>query len=163
MTEPAQAAGWFAAAWLYGMGLGVLYGFLRPLRPRLTTLADLVFSAAAIWAWLVLSFGICGGDLRLSCTMGLAAGGVFWELTAGRLLRPVFFGFWRGVGRVFGWITRPVKDLLKIFRNFIKKVLHIGKKWVTIGWNRCCLRQQKKGMWGHGKKRKDKAGIPVRK
>lgn len=163
MTEPVQAAGWFAQALLLGMGLGCLYGFLRPLRPRLTTLADLVFSAAAIWAWLVLSFGICGGDLRLSGTLALAAGGFCWELTAGRLLRPVFLGFWRLVGRVFGWITRPVQYFLKIFRKFIKNVLHKGKQWVTIGWNRCCPRQGRKGMWDHGRKKKNKAGIPLRK
>ena len=65
MTAPALDAARFSAACLLGMGLGVIYGFLRPLRPRLTALADLIFVACFGAAWVYHSFGICRGDLRL--------------------------------------------------------------------------------------------------
>ena len=42
---------------LLGAGLGLLYEFLRPLRPKRTAAADLIFSLAAIWAAAKLGFG----------------------------------------------------------------------------------------------------------
>ena len=80
---PAQSLRHFGIACLLGVGLGILYGFLRPLRGRLTPLADLVFVVAAFWAWLQLCFGVCRGDIRLGCCMGLPAGIFCWELTVG--------------------------------------------------------------------------------
>ena len=75
MTATAAAAGRFGMACLLGAVLGAVYGFLRPLRPKWTFLADTLFLAAAVLAWLRLSFGICQGDLRLAYTAGLAMGG----------------------------------------------------------------------------------------
>ena len=82
MTAPALAAGRFLAACGIGALLGLFYGFLRPLRPRLTHLCDLLFVIAAFFGWLYLGFGVCLGDLRLGYTAGLAAGGFLWEKTA---------------------------------------------------------------------------------
>ena len=65
MMAPAQAAARFAAACYTGLWLGVVYGFLRPLRPRRTTLSDLLFVGVAGWALIYLTFGVCDGDLRL--------------------------------------------------------------------------------------------------
>ena len=93
MTTPQAAAHRFLAALALGCILGLVYGFLRPLRPRRTTLADGIFLLAALWAWLVLNFEICRGDIRLGYCAGLAAGAFFWEWTAGKLLRPLFGGF----------------------------------------------------------------------
>ena len=45
MTPPALALQRFGAACLLGVGLGLWYDFLRPLRPRNTALSDLVFLA----------------------------------------------------------------------------------------------------------------------
>ncbi|MBQ7801679.1 MAG: hypothetical protein IJ375_05080 [Oscillospiraceae bacterium] len=130
MTAPALAAERFALACLLGLPLGALYGFLRPLRPRRGTLADLLFVAAAAAAWLYLSFGICQGDLRLGYSAGLAAGGFCWEWTAGQLLRPVFSMFWQTIGRFWALLTLPAKKI----SHFLKILFASVKKWVTIKW-----------------------------
>ena len=46
MTPPALAAQRFGLACLLGGGLGLCYGFLRPLRPKRTALSDLLFLPA---------------------------------------------------------------------------------------------------------------------
>ena len=58
MMTPATAAGHFGIALVLGGILGAFYGFLRPLRPKLTGLADLIFIVGFFWAWLILGFGI---------------------------------------------------------------------------------------------------------
>ena len=101
MTAPETGAVSFLWACLLGAGLGILYGFLRPLRPKATWLADGFFVAAVLIVWLYLSFGICRGDIRLSYTAGLFLGAAVWEMTAGKWLRPVFRGFWRMISRIW--------------------------------------------------------------
>ena len=95
MTAPALAAQRVAMALAVGAGLGCFYGFLRPLRPRLTHLCDTVFVLAALWAWIYTSFGLCQGDLRLGYTTAIALGALLWEVSVGRLLRPVWRYFWK--------------------------------------------------------------------
>ena len=51
MIPPALAFQRFGIACLLGVGLGVLYGFLRPLRPRHTGLSDALFLLGAAWSW----------------------------------------------------------------------------------------------------------------
>ena len=51
MTVPSVAAVRFLTACFYGVLLGVLYGFLRPLRRKMTNFADAIFVFAAAWAW----------------------------------------------------------------------------------------------------------------
>ena len=75
MTAPALAARCFGLACLLGVASGLVYGFLRPLRPRFTLLADGIFLLVLFRLWLHLAFGICGGDLRLGYAAGLAIGG----------------------------------------------------------------------------------------
>ena len=83
LNAPALAAQRFGAALLLGATLGIFYGFLRPLRPRFTWLSDTLFVLACFWAWLVLSFGVCLGDLRIGYTAGIGLGCLLWEATAG--------------------------------------------------------------------------------
>ena len=59
MTAPALAARFFGTACLLGAGLGLLYGFLRPLRPRHTLAVDGLFVTVLLWTWICLAFGIC--------------------------------------------------------------------------------------------------------
>lgn len=122
MTAPAVAAGRFGAACLLGLALGLWYGFLRPLRPRWTALSDLLFLLGVFPVWVYLGFGICGGDLRPGYWAGLFLGGLAWELTVGKLLRPVFRLFWKGLGYIFGW---PFPILKKIFTKIGKKVKNV--------------------------------------
>ena len=128
MTAPALAAERFALALGLGLMLGAVYGFLRPLRPKFTALADGLFLLAVLDAWLELSFRICRGDLRLAYAAGLAAGGLIWEWTAGTLLRPVFATFWHMVGKLLGIFLFP----LKIFSKYVKILFAYVKKWVSI-------------------------------
>ena len=123
MTAPAVAACRFGWACLIGAGLGGVYGFFRPLRLRRTAAADALFLLAAVWAWTYLSFGICGGDLRLAYHAGMLLGGILFDRTLGRLLQPIFGWFWRCVGSLCAAIMLPAK----IFLNFLKFYLHLGK------------------------------------
>ena len=89
MTAPGIAARRFLISCLLGLGLGFVYGFLRPFRRRFPKLGDTLFLVAAGWAWLQLSFRVCQGDLRIGYCFGLLAGTLIWELSLGRFLRPV--------------------------------------------------------------------------
>ena len=113
MREPGLGAARFLISCLVGLQLGLLYGFLRPLRPRHKALSDLLFLPALGAAFLYVGFEICRGDLRLGCFLGLAAGAVVWEQTAGRLLRPVFSCFWKGSRRILDFFLLPAKKISK--------------------------------------------------
>ncbi len=130
MTPPALSAARAAMGCLMGMGLGVIYSFLRPLRPRWTGLADLLFLAAFGAAWVYLGFGICGGDLRFGYSASLPVGILLWELTAGRVLRRVFFGFWQIVRKILELLTRPAAKIFQKIASFGKKGLHLRKNRV---------------------------------
>ena len=81
MTAPALAAHRFVCCCLLGAALGVYYEFLRPLRPRHTLAADALFLTGCVWVWLIMSFRVCRGDLRLGYSVGLLAGGIVWDRT----------------------------------------------------------------------------------
>ena len=94
MTAPILAAGRFCAACLIGMLLGAWYDFLRPIRQRLTALADAIF-LLGLWAgWLYLGFAICHGDLRFGYTAGLGLGFLLFKKCLSRLFLPIFAWFW---------------------------------------------------------------------
>ena len=95
MTAPAQAALQFAQGLGLGLCLGILYGFLRPLRRRRAALGDLIFIVAAFWAWLQLSFGICRGDIRMGYTAAPLLGLWAFDRVLGRYLQPIFRFFWK--------------------------------------------------------------------
>ena len=97
MTAPALAAHRFVCCCLLGAALGVYYEFLRPLRPRYTLAADTLFLMGCVWVWLIMSFRVCRGDLRLGYSAGLLAGGIVWDLAFGSLIAPIFSGFWKFV------------------------------------------------------------------
>ena len=113
MTAPALAAVRFGIGCLMGAGLGVVYGFLRPLRPRWTWLADGIFVLCTLWAWVVLSFGVCRGDVRLSFSGSLFLGAFLLDRTLGRLLEPLFRWFWKLLGAVLGLIFLPMQKILQ--------------------------------------------------
>ena len=112
-----------ALTMLLGCGLGLFYGFLRPLRPKRTALSDLLFLPAMGYAWLYLGFAVCRGDLRLGYFSGLALGALAWESTIGKVLRPVFSGFWR----IF---ALPFQKISHFFKKYSKNYLHSAKKWL---------------------------------
>ena len=151
MTAPGVAARQFLIACAMGLGLGLFYGFLRPLRRRHVHLADLLFLPALFYAWLVLGFGICGGDLRPVTMLGLGLGAVAWECSIGRLLRPVFGWFW---GILFRILSLPVRIFKKIFAKiakFAKFLLATGKKAVIMRTMKKPKRVIHKGGRRHGK------------
>lgn len=125
MTVPALAAWRFLIAAGLGALLGLYYGFLRPLRPRLTTLSDLLFVPALFWVWLYLNFGVCLGDIRMGYNAGLLLGGVLFDVTLGRLLRPVFRKFWQLIGY-------PVQKFFKKAAKIANFLLLTAKKAGTM-------------------------------
>ena len=92
MNAPSIAAVRFLTACGYGVVLGLLYGILRPLRPKHTTFADGVFVTAAAWAWLKLSFGICQGDIRIGYTAGLFVGAILCAFNGDSISKSWSFG-----------------------------------------------------------------------
>ena len=96
-----------------GAALGLVYDFLRPLRPKHTALADSLFALAALYAFLVLHFGLCDARLRFAYTVAMAPGALLWERSGGRLLRGVFSGFWNFWGKAAGTSLLPIKKTAK--------------------------------------------------
>ena len=84
MTRPAVAGEALAFAVLLGLGLGLFYTLLYPLRRWKTGLADGVFLLGLFFLWVYLSFGICGGDIRLFQMLGLLGGAAAFYLIPGR-------------------------------------------------------------------------------
>ena len=130
MTHPAISAQQLLTALLLGLGLGLCYGFLRPLYRIGNWLRDLLFLPCILSFWVYLGFGICGGDLRLGYFTALAAGALLWECTIGRLLRPLFFGFWGGIFHIFTFLSHCLKKFFKKWLVLQKKYLHLGKNRV---------------------------------
>lgn len=128
MTAPEIAIHRFLSAALVGAALGCVYGFLRPLRPKHTTLADLLFLFAALYGWLFVQFEICRADIRLVYNLSMIAGGFVWEWTIGRVLRPVFSVFWNTWKKILVFILLPAK----IFCKKVKILFAYVEKWVTI-------------------------------
>ena len=130
MMTPEQAAYRFFWGLMLGAGLGLLYGFLRPLRRRVCWPADILFVGAAFYAWLYLSFAVCRGDIRIGITAALAIGALLWELPLGKLLRRPFAWFWRLSSRMISFLCSPFQKFFQIIMVFFKKVfqmyLHCG-------------------------------------
>ena len=95
-------------------------------------LADLVFGGGLLWAWLYVGFAVCAGDLRLGYTGALFAGAALWELSFGRLLRPIFTVFWRFFARLLRAAASPLIKIAKKTGEIIKFLFATGKKWGTI-------------------------------
>ena len=151
MNDPKLVAANLLTACAIGLGLGLVYGFLRPLRKQSAAFADLLFVLCVFTAWLYLAFGVCHGDLRLGYGAGLAVGAIVWECTAGKLLRPVFRGFWHSVFRVLGFPARFLKKILQKGNIFAKKCFSSAEKWSTIMCGKRCGKQQNKGGRRNGK------------
>jgi hypothetical protein len=158
MIGPETAARWLL--WALGIGaiLGLFYGFLRPAPFRLRHFWDLLFVLAAFYGWLYLGFGICGGDLRFGCTAALAVGGILFDNTVGRLLRPVFCGFWGVIGKTFRLLRKCIKYFFKKVQKIVNFLLASGKKWFRIKWLRYSTPTP--GGRSHGKKKSShQAGV----
>ena len=117
---PETVAARSAAALVLGLGLGLVYDLLRPLRPRHTAFADTLFVLAALWSWLVLGFRVCQADLRLGYSAALGGGWLLWQALPGRLLQPVIFRIWGLLTRFVQFIFRPVKNIFKKSKKNIK-------------------------------------------
>ena len=131
MTAPALAARRLWLAFVLGLGLGLWYALLRPLRRRRSAPADTLFVVAAFCAWLYHGFGVCRGDLRLGYSAGLLLGAVLLDRTLGVRLEPLFSTFWKFIGKILELLLLPGR----IFFGFTKKTVASGGKWVKIKWN----------------------------
>jgi hypothetical protein len=147
MTQPQIVFARLALGLGAGILLGICHGFLRPLRHRCPFTAEALFFLAMAWGWLILGFGVWQGDLRLGYFVPYFGGWLLWEITLGRLVRPLFSGFWAAVEAIFRIFLWPVK---KIF-YFAKILFASVEKWVTIKWNyRRHMRRRPGGMSHEG-------------
>ena len=128
MTVPAVAFHRFLTGLALGCALGILYGFLRPVRRGRAVIPDLVFAAVAGWVYLYYGFAVCRGDLRMGYMAALAVGALAWDRVFGRGLLPIYRGFWAQIGKFLRGIEKIVKKFLKIVKFFFAS----GKKWGTI-------------------------------
>jgi len=153
MNTPSQE---FHRLWmgcLLGLLLGVIYGFLRPLRPKHTILADSLFLIFLIWAWLYQGFAVCRGDLRLGYYAGFPIGAVVWLNTLGRLLSPIFALFWKGVNGFFHGLSLPLKIIFQKIKKIFIFLLASAKKKGTIKSNNDDHIRKKTGGSGDGTKK----------
>jgi hypothetical protein len=146
-VSPALGAWRLGCSFLLGCCLGIFYGFLRPLGTRHRHLADGIFSLAAVWTWLYISFALCRGDIRVIYLMGMVCGIFLWEKTVGLWLRPIFFLIWKVLGTVFRFVLFPLKKILEI----AKILFASGEKWVTIKCTKIWKSRQKRREEIHGK------------
>ena len=146
MTTPFTDACRFGWGLLIGAALGIVYGFLRPLRPRHTTFADFLFALAACYGYLLLQFGICQADVRLAYFLAMICGCILWEWSFGRCLRPVFSFFWAILERIRKLLLLPLKKIWKMTKILFASV----KKWVTIDWYYCDQHLFNRGGKHHG-------------
>lgn len=157
MTGPALDAYRFGFGCLIGGILGIFYGFFRPLRKHHPVIGDLLFTPFLIYGWLYLCFAVCRGDIRIGYCMGLPIGIFLWELTVGRLLRPLFQGFWWLIGRIFKGIGSIFQKILKKLRKFAKKLFASWKKWFTMV--RDIRSQSRKTQGGVPRGKKEKSAV----
>ena len=153
MNGPALDGWRFLCACGIGLILGMYYGFLRPLRPKHTLLSDALFVPALFYGWLYLGFAVCRGDLRMGYCLGLLAGGLVWELTVGRWLRPVFRGLWKLISRIYRAILNIFQKIFKKIHKNSKILFAIWKKSYTIEGNTRRIRRKKNGGVPNGKKK----------
>ena len=130
MTAPLIAAQRFLYAFCTGAVLGILYGFLRPLRPKHTAVSGILFLSATVYGWLFLHLRLCQADIRIAYDLAMLLGGFTWELTIGKLLRPVFSAFWKAACEILRFLCLPFKKISKM----TKILFASGRKWVTIEW-----------------------------
>ena len=150
MTAPASAALRFIFGLLTGAALGFCYDFLRPLRKVCPHFSDFLFVLAAFYLWLFLSFRLCRADIRIPYLIAMGAGAALWEITLGRLFRPLFALFWGLLGKIWYFFLLPFKKTCKM----TKKLFASSKKWVTIKWCNRKHQQERSGGKDHVKVRK---------
>ena len=144
MTAPALAATRFALALGVGVALGLIYGFLRPLGPRLNWLRDSIFVLCALFGWIYLGFGLCEGDLRFGYTAGMILGAFAWEMTVGRLLRPVFSCFWKFFAFLLVPFKKTICKMQKMGYNGMEYTPHFP---AAQRIRRCCPWQNANIVW----------------
>ena len=131
MTAPEVAWNRFLTGLVFGCVLGIVYGFLRPLRRGKAVLPDLLFALATGWVYLYYGFAVCRGDLRIGYWAAPLVGAIAWDRSVGQWLSPLFCGFWRSFARVL----LPVQVFFKKIWNFIKFLFATWKKWGILKWN----------------------------
>ena len=130
---PQVAAGRFLWGVVLGLGLGLWYGFLRPLGRHRRTLSDCLFLFVLFPVWVYFCFAVCDGDFRLGYWVSFLLGGILWDRTAGRLLAPIWQGFWGIIGSIMGFFAK----FFKKFTGFLKKPFAYIKKSCTMKMKYC--------------------------
>lgn len=118
---------------LLGCILGPILDFLKPFHRRFPIVYQIGVCIILLPAWLILSFDICMGDIRIGYLAGCVAGYLLWLGTLHSMVCHVFDRFWQLIARLCGMIAAPV-------HNFLKKNSHNAKKALCnrakMGYNR---------------------------
>lgn len=128
---PGEGGRFFLCSCLAGAGLGLFYGFLRPLGARHRHWADGLFCLGAGAVWLVLGFGVFRGELRPGLFLGLPVGSLLWEWGPGVLLGPVWQEFWGCIWKILGifpWVRKKVWIFLKFPLSIWRKIEYNRKQ-----------------------------------
>ena len=149
MTEPAIAFRRFLIGLFLGCTLGIVYGFLRPIRRGKAILADIIFMVFAGWVYLYYGFSVCKGDLRLGYTLPPILSAMAWNSLFTLWLQPIFDGFWLFVAKIFA----PFQIFFKKSMFFIKFLFASGKKWVKIKSEEHTQRKPPRKGVGYGSKK----------
>ncbi|MCI2058802.1 MAG: septum formation initiator family protein [Oscillibacter sp.] len=128
----------FGQSVLLGMGGGLLYDLLRPLRtrrPRLTGLSDVLYCLAGLLCLFLFVLRRAGGELRIYALLGLGGGAVLHFSFFSQILRPVW-DFWAdtlaGALRLLSLPVRKIAALCKKVMCELRNLFYFMKKWVTI-------------------------------
>ncbi|WP_409969720.1 spore cortex biosynthesis protein YabQ [Bengtsoniella intestinalis] len=151
ITEQARV---FVLSVLLGIAIGGLYdmaGAVRGHWPRLTPMVDVTFGLSALGAVFLFILRQSQGQLRLFVLLGILGGCVLFFTGLSPLLRPVW-GFWVEtlvwLGRILALPAVIFGNLLKLFRNYLKKLFYFWQKCCTMKYHR--LQRGSKGGMSHG-------------
>lgn len=157
ITEQARV---FLFSVFLGFALGALYDMVGALRGKwkaLTPVLDVGYGFCLLGSVFLFTLRQSQGQLRLFVLMGMLGGGVLFFTGLSMWLRPVW-GFWIDslvwLGQILALPMVISGKLVKIFRNYIKKLFYFWHKYCTINYH--IQGYSHKGGANNGKSKKNK-------
>ena len=128
---------WALECFALGAAAAAAGDFLYPVQGRFRVLTDGVMSLWLVWIWLQISFGVCGGNIRLGFWLCAGLGAAAWTGTVSPRLR-------RLNGRLFALAEGRIRKIMgkmkivwKKIKKYAKKHFPFRGKKVIIGKTKC--------------------------
>lgn len=138
----------FLLSVLLGFAVGALYDMVGAVRlrwPRVTPVLDVGYGLCLLGAVFLFVLRQGQGQLRLFVLLGVAGGGVLFFTGLSPWLRPVWC-FWVDclvwLGKILVLPGVIFGNLLKLFRNYLKKLFYFWHKCSTIYYHRIARRRK---------------------